>query len=231
MQLISFSGIDGAGKSTQIELTEAFLRKRGLKVATLVTLYCSLAGIYARLRERFSSTQNRSAQSGNTPNNRIRTYRGGRTFNDDRCSWGVRLRRFFVYPIDCFLCSCVVTWYRLRGIDVLICDRYVFDKLVCLANPTGWQARLVGHLVPKPDVAILLDVVPAAAEERKPEHATDYYESKADSYREVQQARMGLTRVPGMTIEETQQRIRTLILANRSAAITKAPRTESIGTA
>ncbi len=217
MLIVTYSGIDGSGKSTQIARTASFLGQRGLKVKVLVTLYCSLTGMYAQFKERRAARKRTAApkatttNSTNEPASRIRTYPGGRSFDEDRNTLGVRLRRFLVYPIDCFLCSCVLMRQRVCGYDVVLCDRYIFDKLVCLANPTGWYARLLVHLVPKPDVAFLLATDPAEAEHRKPEHEMDYFETKAKAYLDVQRADLGMTIIPSENIEQTQQRIRALI--------------------
>ncbi len=224
MLIVTFSGIDGAGKSTQIAQAAAFLRKQGRSVKVLVTLYCSMTGMYAFFRERraarkaladsrkvVAASKPTTATANATPQSRIRTYPGGRTFDQDRNTFGVRLRRYLVYPIDCFVCATVLMWFRIRGYDVVLCDRYIFDKLVCLANPTGWFARTLVRLVPRPDVAILLTTDPAEAERRKPEHEMDYFETKAKAYLDVQQAGLGVTIVPSESIEQTQYHIRKLI--------------------
>ncbi len=211
MLIVTFSGIDGAGKSTQLAQAAAFLRKQGASVKVLVTLYCSMTGMYALLKERRAARKRIAAPAPCTPPSRIRTYPGGRSFDEDRNTVGVRLRRYVVYPIDCFVCSCVLMALRLQRYDVVLCDRYIYDKLVCLANPTGWFARLLVRLVPKPDVAILLAADPIEAEHRKPEHEMDYFETKAQAYRDVQQAGLGMTLVPSESIEQTQHRVRSLI--------------------
>jgi thymidylate kinase len=228
MLIVTFSGIDGAGKSTQLAQTAAFLRKQGAKVRVLVTLYCSMTGMYALYRERRDARKRVAATAPSPPASRIRTYPGGRSFDEDRNTRGVRLRRLLAYPIDCFVCSSALMWFRLRGYDVVLCDRYIFDKLVCLANPTGWFARFLVRLVPKPDVGILLAANPIEAEQRKPEHEMDYFESKAQAYRDVQDAGMGLTMVPADTIEQTQQRVRSMILGrmDASSADPSFPRTQ-----
>ncbi|GJM26279.1 MAG: hypothetical protein DHS20C16_26940 [Phycisphaerae bacterium] len=233
MLIVTFSGIDGSGKSTQIEQAAMFLRKRGMKVSVLVTLYCSLTVVQTLLRERRAARKalaarnsDPSAAPSQSPS-RIKAYPNDRSYDEDRNTFGVRLRRFLVYPIDCFMCSCVLMWIRLRRFDVVLCDRYIYDKLVCLANPTGWYARLLVRLVPTPDVAILLATDPAEAERRKPEHKTDYFESKAQAYHDVQQAGLGMTVVPSEGIEQTQQRIRAMILERMDASVEDRPRAES----
>ena len=68
---------------------------------------------------------------------------------------------------------------RLRkgDADVIIFDRYIYDELANLPL-NRWIARvfvrLVSALVPKPDVAYVIDADPAAAFARKPEYPLEF---------------------------------------------------------
>jgi len=226
--LVTFSGIDGAGKTTQLVQTEAFLQRRGMKVTVLVTLHFTVTGILARLREWVVARRKTASQEHIQQRPRIRSYPGGRSFDKDRHHWGVRVRRLIAYPVDCIAFASVITLLRIRGYDAVLCDRYIYDKLVCLAKPTGWFAKILTAMVPRPDVAILLVADPSAAEKRKPEHELDYFETKAQAYHDVQEAIPGLTAIESATIEDTQQKIQSLILENLTGLHASASKPDTV---
>jgi thymidylate kinase len=74
---------------------------------------------------------------------------------------------------------------RSNGARVVIFDRYIFDQLATLPleHPlTRAYVRMLVKIVPKPDVAYLLDAIPEAALERKPEYPLDFLHKYRDSY-------------------------------------------------
>jgi len=93
-----------------------------------------------------------------------------------------------------------VAWPLLRG-RVVISDRYVYDALVELAVLTGSDrvldglaARTLRALTPRPRRAYLLEVTPAQALARKPDETLEYLSEQADAYRRAAE-RWGLERV------------------------------------
>ena len=207
MLLITFSGLDGCGKTTHVALTADFLCGQGYRVRELVTLHVSATGVWARLGEGWRKLARRASPSPPSPRPatpRIRTYAKGRTFAEDRRHWAVRLRRMIVYPLDCVVLSVTIGWLRLLGYEAIVCDRYTFDKMVGLPNPDCFLSRLMRRLAPQPDRAFFLDASPDAAGQRKPEHHYDYYVTKYAGYRRMVEMDCGLQSIPSTTIEQTQ---------------------------
>lgn len=216
MLLVTFSGLDGCGKTTHVALTCAHLARRGYHVRELVTLGVSATGLYARLREAVQRRWRRSrgVDDAHAPQRpRIRTYRNGRTFDADRRDVVVRLRRMVCYPLDCLALRAVIWWLGAWGYTAIVCDRYTFDKLVSLPNPDCRLARLMRRLAPRPDHAIFLDAPPEAASRRKLEHEPDYYQTKYNDYRRLVQMRIGLTAIPSTSIPDTQCQIEASLAA------------------
>ncbi len=64
-------------------------------------------------------------------------------------------------------------------------DRYIYDELanLPLSNPlTRLFVRFIARLIPRPDVAYLLDADPEAARARKPEYPVDFMRECRASY-------------------------------------------------
>jgi thymidylate kinase len=81
-----------------------------------------------------------------------------------------------------------VWWPIARG-RVVICDRYFYDALVemaALADSehmlTGWAARLLRALCPRPRQAYLLHICPQNAMKRKPDELLPFLEQQAQFY-------------------------------------------------
>lgn len=162
-QLIAFSGIDGAGKSTQIAALRDFLCSNGWKVAR-VTLWDDVA-ILSRFRAGVSlRVLANNKKSIETP--LLRSDKNVRT-------WYLTFIRSAFYLLDALHLRVIVARLIRSGADFIILDRWSYDQLVHIKS-RNWLARkyiqAVFAFAPSPDVAFVLDARPEDAFRRKPEY-------------------------------------------------------------
>jgi thymidylate kinase len=180
--LVSVSGIDGSGKSMQAEQLRAAFETCDVRVRCVWARGASSRGVGAVLRAGKSvlGARERAERDVPTPDTIAQTPRSeAQRFNERQR----RLRNPFarwvfslVYAVDLKLTYVIKVRFLLMTGSVVICDRYVYDALVDFALFTGTDAarppfalNVMRALVPRPQVAVLLDVDPAEALRRKPE--------------------------------------------------------------
>ena len=186
--LVSFSGIDGAGKTTQIDALVAWLTEAGLRVR-LVRFWDDVA-VVGGLRAGMCHKIFKSEQGVGTPAKPVQRR------DKNVRAWYMTAARLFLYLLDAFRLIYLVKTASQKQSDVIIFDRYLYDELANLdsGNPIvrrycSWLARLV----PRPDAPFLLDADPEAARSRKPEYPLDFLSSNRASY-------LSLAKSLGMTI-------------------------------
>ncbi|HRX86718.1 MAG TPA: hypothetical protein P5572_16965 [Phycisphaerae bacterium] len=231
MLIVTFSGVDGCGKSTQVERTAQYLADQGLRVRKVAALRWSVAGIHARIRDAHRLRRRRKARraqaargadTGAAPAQSeaaaptVHAYAHGRSFDADRRTLAVRIRRHLIYPLDCVMLAVCVTVHWLTGCTALVFDRYTFDKMVGLPNPDCRLSRLLVRIAPRPTHSFFIDTPPEIARARRPEHTADYHPHKSAGYRALAALDMGLTAVPPGSIEDVQQRVRQVLTAGDS---------------
>src|SRR5256885_15720673 len=175
--LISFSGLDGSGKTTQITNARAVLAQLGLRDRLLAFWDDVVVG--CRWREGFVHKVYKSeigvGAPGKPVNRRDKNVR----------KWYLSLARHGLYLMDALHLCWVVAMARAEaraekkseGADVIILDRYVYDELANLPLDnalTRAYVRFVDAFVPRPDIAFLLDADPVAANARKPEYPVEF---------------------------------------------------------
>jgi thymidylate kinase len=210
MYLITFSGLDGCGKSTHVDATLDYLARCGLTARPLLTVNISATGVLLFLRrtlQRMGSSAMDQKTATSPSGARIRVYSKGRSFDEDRRRPVVVLKRWLIYPFDAMALRLTLAWLSLRGVDAVVCDRYTFDKLVNLPTVDSPLSSVVRRLAPTPDLALFLDVSPDQAVERREEHDRSYYETKYAGYRKQIDLSWGLEALKPTSIEETQTRI------------------------
>ncbi len=197
--IVSFSGMDGAGKSTQIAALRGFLEARGLRTQLLA--FWDDVVVLSRYREGFVHKVFKSERGIGAPgkpvNRRDKNVRG----------WHVSLARHGLYLLDAINLRLVVS--RVQDADVLIMDRYIHDELanLPLSNVlTRGFVRFAAAIAPKPDVAYVLDADPEAARERKPEYPLDFLRACRNSYRQLA-GMLGMTVIPVSSIADASAAI------------------------
>jgi len=204
--LVSFSGVDGSGKSTQIETLVAALHGHGLKTRKLAFWDDVVVGV--RYREGFVHQVYKSERGIGTPgkpvNRRDKNMRG----------WHLTLARHFLYLLDALhLCRVVARERRREGavpVDVMVFDRYIYDELanLNLENPLSRLfVRFVHRFIPRPDIAYLLDADPAAARARKPEYPVDFTVQCRQAYFDLAAQLRTMTVIPAMPLPDTEQAV------------------------
>jgi len=196
-KIVSFSGIDGAGKSTQIEALLDYLRERSL-AAKVYTFWDDVV-VFSSFRERVSLSVFKGDRGvGSREKPIVRR-------DKNVASWYVVTSRLFLYLLDVCGLAVLVSRTSAAKADVVIFDRYLYDELANLPLKRRWARfyiRLLLKCTPKPDLALLLDADPDAACERKPEYPPEFVERNREAY--LRLARLaGMTVVPPLTIEET----------------------------
>jgi thymidylate kinase len=187
-KLVSFSGIDGSGKSTQIEALRVGLNEMGLRVV-LITFWDDVARLKG-IREVSGHTLFKGEKGVGTPKRPI-----NRRDKNVR-SWYMTLVRFVLYFVDAMSLRVVVNRALRADADVVIFDRYHFDELANLGLSSRVVRAYVGfllRLVPQPDISFLLDADPEQARARKPEYPVDFLHVNRASY-------LKLGEIGGMTI-------------------------------
>jgi dTMP kinase len=150
--LISFSGIDGAGKSTQIGLLLNHLQRAGKK-----PIYIWSRGGYTPLFETVKTLLRRffgrlMPPSGKNPQRtKVLTK-----------PWMSRLWLFLALVDMIWLYGLKIRWLRWRG-EVLVNDRYLDDTMIDfrlnfpqMNIKNWWLWKGLSLMSPKPDIAFLL---------------------------------------------------------------------------
>lgn len=196
--LISFSGLDGAGKTTQIDNLLASLEARGLR--TILLAFWDNVVVLSRYREGFVHKVFKSERGIGAPgkpvNRRDKNVRG----------WHVNFARHGLYLMDAINLRRVIARARRSGVDVVIMDRYIYDELanLPLENPlTRAFVRIVATLAPRPDVAYMLDADPVAARARKPEYPLDFLVDSRRRYHALAPL-VGMTVIPPLPLEDAK---------------------------
>lgn len=198
--LVSFSGVDGSGKSTQIENLCSALHSAGM--TTRLFAFWDDVVVGMKYREGFVHKVYKSERGIGAPgkpvNRRDKNMRG----------WHLTLARHFLYLLDAINLRRVIEGERRRpGVDVIILDRYIFDELsnLNLANPLSRNfVKFVQTLVPRPDIAYLLDADPVAAYARKPEYPVEFMKKCRRAYFDLAALLGTMTAIPALSLAEAK---------------------------
>jgi thymidylate kinase len=201
-KFVSFSGMDGAGKSTQILKLCTRLRDAGLTV-TVVTFWDDVARL-RQLRETSGHTLFKGDKGVGSPeapiNRRDKNVR----------SWPMTVVRYFLYFVDAVSLRLVVKKTLKSDADFIIFDRYAYDELanLALSNPLNrLYVRLIMLLVPRPHISYVLDADPVQARARKPEYPLEFLYFCRESYLTLNKVIRGLTVIPPMPVEDVAREV------------------------
>lgn len=175
--LISFSGVDGSGKSTQIQNLTSYLEDRGMVVKVLA--FWDNVVVWSQYREGFVHAVYGSERGIGAPDRPV-----NRRDKNVR-KWYLTLARHFLYLADAIHLRIVVRKARRSHSQAIIMDRYIYDELanLPLSNPlTRLFIRFTAWLVPRPDIAYLLDADPETARTRKPEYPVAFMRECRSAY-------------------------------------------------
>ena len=200
--LVSFSGIDGAGKSTQIEALCDRCKEAGLQVRQ-VRFWDDIARL-TRLREESGHRLfggDRGVGSPTAPINRR---------DKNVTSWPMTCVRLFIYFVDALSTRRAAKMALRSSADLVIFDRYTYDELanLTLSNPAlRLYVRFIMKLVPRPHISYILDADPMKARMRKPEYPIDFLHTNRRSYLALSDLIGGMTVIPPMPIDAVKDAI------------------------
>jgi thymidylate kinase len=201
IRFVSFSGIDGAGKSTQIRRLRSAIEQAGLR-CSVVSFWDDVAR-FKKLREGASHSIFKSECGVGTPEAPV-----ARRDKNVR-SLPMTALRLCIYLVDAVSTRMVMRRLSRCEADVVILDRFIYDELanLNLENPLmRAYARAMAKFVPQLEISFLIDAEPAEARARKPEYPLDFLHFSRKSYLQLSEL-IGCISViaPGRTDEVGQE--------------------------
>lgn len=205
--LISFSGLDGSGKTTQITALREAVSHIGLSSEILI--FWDDVAVGCRFREGFAHKVLGSESGVGEPGRPVQ-----RRDKNVRLGY-LTLIRHLIYLADALHLRLVLRRARHSGAQVIILDRYLYDELANLPLENRFSAacaRLLAWIAPRPELAFLLDTDPVLARARKPEYPLMFMHQSRRSYFRLGQLLGNLTVVPPLDLEDTKCAVLTSFL-------------------
>jgi thymidylate kinase len=177
--LITFSGLDGAGKSTLIHHLKCALESRQRRVRVL-TMYDDI-GVYAWIRNlhcRYYLSDRPDSNGTTTPSDGVPSSLVRFLRKPDTKRW--------ILPADLLL-FLARRWHVERAKrEILILDRYFYDALAELAEGEHWRyVRAILAVVPRPELPLFIDVLPEEAYARKAQYPLEHLTSYRARYQRI----------------------------------------------
>lgn len=172
MQFITLSGVDGSGKSTQLELLKKKLEQDGKKVAYFHAVEFSSANKLARLFKK------------------KKAFVPGEEKAVTKASWlAIHLRKKFLL-LDFIRFVLLKKALQKHHYDYLLSDRSFYDSLI---NIAFLENQVIPHSIleaflPRADKVFYFDITPQviASRDRVPEQGMDYLTRKIDLFKQKQ---------------------------------------------
>lgn len=200
--LVSFSGIDGAGKSTQIDALYERLQNMGMTVR-LIRFWDDIARL-KRIRESTGHVLFKGDKGVGTPDAPI--HRKDKNVR----SWPMTCIRLGIYFADAVSTRAAVNKALRGNADFVIFDRYCYDELANLNLHNPILRAYVGLLlkiVPRLNRSYLLDADPVDAQARKPEYPLDFVRANRAAYLELNNQTSRFTVIAPMSKDAVVQAI------------------------
>jgi thymidylate kinase len=209
--IVTFSGIDGAGKTTQIETTAAHLSQMGYRVARVA--FWDDVAVLPQLRTRVSSQVFKKKPASSAS---LRHDKNVRT-------WYLTLVRSFFYALDTIrLRQVAIRLFKSEDFDFIIFDRYVYDLLVQVRSRNWWARtyrKALLALAPLPYKAFILDASPDDAFKRKPEYPLAFMHEYRREFLGLSEFVPHMEVIAPATIDEVHQQIMTRLLLASAADV------------
>lgn len=201
-KLISFSGMDGAGKSTQIEafceaLAGAGMRYRVIRFWDEVARF---VGFRAAVALNVFKSDPGVGSPGSPVNRRDKNVR----------SWFMTWVRIFLYTVDTLSLRVVIRKMSRSESDVVLFDRFIYDELANLNLDNSvirTYIRVILRFVPKPDIIYFLDADPVQARARKPEYPLEFLHVNRTAYLTLSQLINDVTLIGPMPIDGAKREV------------------------
>lgn len=174
MKIISISGLDGSGKSTQSKMLQDFLESKGKKVYYFHAIQYSFPQTLKRLMhlEKNSSDDSQKIGTGEKPG----VTKAG--------SFAIFLRKL-AFIIDTFRFRFLKKRLAMRGYDFMVTDRFFYDTIINISylQKRNTPSRLEKYL-PLADASFYLKIQPEAimTRPRVPEQGLQYLKDKKKLY-------------------------------------------------
>lgn len=165
--VITFSGLDGSGKSTQIELLAGKLRASGRDV-TVKTMYFDLT-FYSFLRRLSNFFFSEASAHRDTLSLQSR----GITASPKRIFKNLYVKRFF-YIFDYLVLTSYIFLHSLSS-KILILDRCLIDETIDILSPGSLVTpEFLPRFIQTGSLTVFLYITPEESFLRKGEYSIDY---------------------------------------------------------